>query len=395
MLAGERRDGSMGAALPTDAERSGASVGKAAGVRSISPRHPMPLTSRIAAGPVDQPEQPLEPRHSADASSHARGRDHSMADMTAAAKVFVGIDVSKETLDVRLRPSGEAFGSTNDPAGIAQLLARLTPLPVALVVLEATGKYGRQVTAALLEAHIPVAVVNPRQARDFARATGILAKTDPIDAGNLAHFASLGLARACEKTPELQVLLQDRITRRRQVVGMLVMEKNRLEGLQDRLTVKMIRKIITVLEKQLAQLDQEIAKLIASDDHWRNRRDLLTSVPGVGAVSAHTLVAGLPELGKLNRQEIAALAGVAPMNCDSGKFHGPRAIRGGRSMVRTALYMAALCASRHNPVIKAFVERLRTAGKPFKVALTAAMRKLLTILNLMLKNNQTWRSAHD
>lgn len=309
-------------------------------------------------------------------------------------QVSVGVDVSKDSLDVRLLPSEETLVVPNTPQGIAQLLRFLAPFEVTLVVLEATGRYARAITAALLEAQIRVAVVNPRQARDFARALGILAKTDKIDAGVLARFAALGVARACEKVPEKQVLLQDRITRRRQVVGMLVMENNRLDGLQDRLTIKMIRKVIALLKRQLAQLDEEIAGFIARDDDWRNRRDLLASVPGVGPVSAHTLVAGLPELGKLNRQQIAALVGVAPMNCDSGKFHGQRAIRGGRPMVRTALYMAAFCATRHNPVIKAFVERLRAAGKPFNVALTAAMRKLLTILNLMLKNNQPWSPTH-
>jgi transposase len=316
-----------------------------------------------------------------------------MAD-SSAPTVSVGVDVSKESLDVRLLPSGETLTVPNTPEGITQLLGFLARFQITLVVLEATGRYGRAVTAALLDAQIRVAVVNPRQIRDFARATGILAKTDAIDAKVLAHFAALGLGRACEKVPEKQALLQDRITRRRQVVGMLVMENNRLDGLQDRLTIKMIRKVVALLERQRAQLDEEIAEFIESDDDWRNRRDLIASVPGVGPVSANALVAGLPELGQLNRQQIAALVGVAPMNFDSGKLHGKRAIRGGRPMIRTTLYMAAFCASRHNPVIKAFVDRLRAAGKPFKVALTAAMRKLLTILNLMVKTNQPWNPAH-
>jgi len=258
------------------------------------------------------------------------------------------------------------LGVGNDQAGIAQVVDLFKAQGVALVVIEATGRYERRVTSELLNAGIRVAVVNPRQARDFARATGKLAKTDAIDAKVLAQFAALDVARTCEKVPEN--------TRRRQVVGMLVMEKNRLEGLIDKFTIKMVRKVIDVLERQIEQLDREIAKLVESDDDWRNRYELLKSVPGVGPVTASALVAELPELGRLNRQQIAALAGVAPMNCDSGQMRGKRAIRGGRASVRTALYMGAFCAAKYNPVIKVFFERLIAHGKPFKVAITAAMR---------------------
>jgi transposase len=306
-------------------------------------------------------------------------------------KVFAGIDVSKQRLDVCVMPSGKTLGVSNDQAGIAQVIDLLKGQGVSLVVIEATGRYERRVTSELLNAEIRVAVVNPRQARDFARATGKLAKTDAIDAKVLAQFAALDVARTCEKVPENKVILEDRITRRRQVVGMLVMEKNRLEGLIDKVTIRMVKKIIDVLEGQIEQLDREIAKLVESDDDWRNRFELLKSVPGVGPVTASALVAELPELGRLNRQQIAALAGLAPMNCDSGQMRGKRAIRGGRASVRTALYMGAFCAAKYNPVIKAFCERLIADGKPFKVAITAAMRKLLTILNAMVKKNQHWK----
>lgn len=306
-------------------------------------------------------------------------------------KVFVGIDVSKGRLDVCVLPSGDTLSVDNSPAGIERIIELLIPLKVGLVVIEATGRYERRVVAELLNSGIKVAVVNPRQARDFAKALGKLAKTDAIDARVLAQFASLDMARACEKVPENRVILDDRITRRRQVIGMLVMEKNRLQGLFDKLTIKMVKRVIALLEGQIEQLDREIGKLVESDDDWRNRRDLITSVPGVGPVTANTLVAELPELGKLNRQQIAALVGVAPMNFDSGKMRGKRAIRGGRASVRCALYMAAFCASKYNPLIKAFVRRLIDDGKAFKVAITAAMRKLLTILNCMIRNNQRWR----
>ena len=313
-----------------------------------------------------------------------------MVEGVTASPVYVGIDVSKGRLDVCIKPSGRTLSVDNSTAGIGQIVDLLLPLGVKLVVIEATGKYERRVVAELLNAGITVAVVNPRQVRDFAKALGKLAKTDRIDAAVLAEFAALGVARACEKVPENRAILDDRITRRRQVVGMLIMEKNRLDGLIDKVTIKMVKRVILLLEKQIDQLDKQIAALIESDDDWRNRRDMITSVPGVGPVTANTLLGELPELGQLNRQQIAALVGVAPMNFDSGQMRGKRAIRGGRAGVRTALYMAAFNASRNNTVIKTFVERLIADGKPFKVAITAAMRKLLTILNCMLKNNQKW-----
>jgi transposase len=305
--------------------------------------------------------------------------------------VHVGIDVAKAKLDVCLLPTGQTLCVSNDDDGISKIIALLKRQPIALVLLEATGRYERRVASELLDAGFKVAVVNPRQARDFARALGKLAKTDKIDAATLAEFAKLGHARICEKQPENRVLLDDLVTRRRQVTQMLAMEKTRAQIPQDKQTRSMIAKVIRLLDQQREDLDRRIAQLIESDDDWRNKRDLLSSVPGVGAVTASQLVADLPELGKLNRQQIAALVGVAPINRDSGSMRGKRTIFGGRASVRRALYMSAFCAMKFNPVIQRFAERLRAAGKPFKVIVIAAMRKLLTILNIMLKENQPWQ----
>lgn len=307
--------------------------------------------------------------------------------------VHVGIDVGKARLDVCLLPGEGHLAVDNTDEGIAQILTMLKRQPVILVLLEATGRYERRVAAQLLEADFNVAVVNPRQARDFAKALGKLAKTDKIDALVLAKFAQLGHCRTCEKQPETRLLLDDLVTRRRQVTRMLATEKTRQQVPQDKRTRAMIAKVIRVLEQQREELDRRIAQLIESDDDWRNKRDLLTSVPGVGPTTASELVAELPELGKLNRQQIAALVGVAPMNHDSGAMRGRRGIFGGRAHVRSALYMAAFNAMRCNPVLRAFAERLREAGKPFKVVAVAVMRKLLTILNLMLKENRSWQPS--
>jgi transposase len=307
-----------------------------------------------------------------------------------AVPVHVGIDVSKARLDVCLLPMNQTFTVENTDEGIGRLVETLKPHPVALVLLEATGRHERRVASELLEAGLAVAVVNPRQARDFARALGKLAKTDTIDAQVLARFAQLGHARPCEKMPEKRLWLDDLVARRRQVTAMLAGEKVRWQVPQDRSTRAMIARVIRVLEQQREDLDRLIAALIESDDDWRNKRDLLSSVPGVGATTASQLIADLPELGKLNRRQIAALVGVAPMNRDSGMMRGRRTIFGGRATARGTLYMAAFTATRCNPVIRRFADRLRAAGKPFKVIVVAAMRKLLTILNLMLRTNQSW-----
>lgn len=308
----------------------------------------------------------------------------------ASPEVYVGVDVSKARLDVFVDLTGHRLAVENTPAGVRRVVDLLRSLPVKLVLLEATGRYHRRLAADLLDSGIPVAVVNPRQARDFAKALGKLAKTDRIDAEVLAAFARLGHHRRAEKQPAALDELDQRVTRRRQVVQMLATEKARLEHLTDKLAVRTINKVVRVLEQQREDLDRDIAALIEADDDWRNKSRILDSAPGVGPDTANQLVVDLPELGTLNRQQIAALAGVAPVNCDSGTLRGQRHIQGGRAGVRATLYMAAFSAMRCNPVIKAFAERLKAAGKAFKVVATACMRKLLTILNVMVKNNQHW-----
>ncbi len=310
-----------------------------------------------------------------------------------AAPVHVGIDVSKATLDVCLLPAGETLAVANDADGIARLVALLRSQPggVARCLLEATGRYERRCAADLIEAGLDVAVVNPRQARDFARAMGRLAKTDRIDARVLAEFATLGHARLSEKEPENQAALDDLVTRRRQVTRMRAAEKTRREGLTHKVARASVEKVVRLLDQQREDLDREIARLIEADDGWKNKRDLLASVPGVGNTTASQLVVDLPELGKLNRQQIAALVGVAPVNRDSGTMRGHRTIFGGRGNVRTGLYMATVTAMRFNPLIKPFADRLTAAGKVFKVVMIASMRKLVTILNVMVRNNEHWR----
>ncbi len=314
----------------------------------------------------------------------------SASSTSASTEVYVGIDVSKTRLDVYVDPTGQTLSVDNTPAGIRSLRATLQSLNVKLVLLEATGRYERRLASDLLDAGIPVTVVNPRQARDFAKSLGKLAKTDKIDAKVLAQFARLDHHRLAEKTPENLALLDQRVTRRRQVVAMLATEKTRLEQLDDKLAIRTVKKVMRVLDQQREDLDRDIARMIESDDDWRNKAQILDSAPGVGPDTANQLVVDLPELGRLNRQEIAALVGVAPMNCDSGSMRGQRHIRGGRADVRTTLYMAAYNAMRCNPTIHAFAERLKKAGKPFKVVATACMRKLLIILNVMVKTNQHW-----
>jgi transposase len=304
--------------------------------------------------------------------------------------LYVGIDVSKGRLDVALRPEGEGWRADNDAAGVAAVVARLDALAPALIVLEATGGYERPLAAALAAAGLPVAVVNPRQARDFAKATGKLAKTDRLDARALAHFAE-AVRPPARPVPDAQAhALAAVLARRRQVVAMLTAEQNRLHtalpAIQGHIAAH-----IAWLEDDLARIDAELAQTIGADPAWRERDELLRSVPGVGRVLATTLLAELPQLGTLSRHEVAALAGVAPLNRDSGTLRGKRTVWGGRARVRGALYMAALVATRHNPAIRAFYERLCAAGKPKKVALTACMRKLLTILNAMLHHRTPWQ----
>lgn len=311
----------------------------------------------------------------------------------AAPTIFIGIDVSQSTWDVHRLPDNTAFTIRVDDGAVQRLLAQLGPPSDALIVLEATGGMERRLVAELIDAGWTVAVVNPRQVRDFAKALGQLAKTDKIDAEILALFAERVQPRPTPRTPEKQQELDALVTRRRQLVGLRSMEQARRWQAANKMAVRSIEKMLQVLNKQIADLDRAITKLIESDDDWRNKRDLLQSVPGVGPATSATLVAECHELGKLNRQEIAALVGVAPFNRDSGQSRGQRRIRGGRSSVRTALYMAALVGVRRNDKLKAFFLRLKQQGKPFKVALTACMRKLLTILNTLVRTGQTWQAA--
>jgi transposase len=307
--------------------------------------------------------------------------------------IFVGIDVSKAQLDVALRPDGR-FAVPNDEPGVAQLLTRLKATPPTLVVLEATGGVELPITTALALAGMPVVVVNPRQIRDFAKATGQLAKTDALDAQVLAHFADV-VRPTPRPLPDAQTQeLAALVTRRRQLIEMLTAEKNRLAS--ARMVIrKQLRAHITWLERALDQADTDLAEAIRQSPLWREKEELLRSVPGIGPVLTTTLLANLPELGTLTHKQIAALVGVAPLNRDSGTLRGKRTVWGGRAQVRAALYMAAIVAARFNPVIRVFYQRLCAAGKAKKVALVACMRKLLTIINAMLKHRTAWRQGPE
>jgi transposase len=303
----------------------------------------------------------------------------------------VGIDVSKAQLDVHRRPEGQSFRVPNSSDGHAVLLAALPAPGTCRIVLEATGDYERRIVAALVDAGHYVSVVNPRQVRDYAKALGILAKTDRIDARVIARFGQDVKPRPLAKTPEHQAELDQLVTRRRQLVQLRVAETNRMRDGLAKVVRQSVQRSIDALNKDILRLDRAILDLVQSDDDWKQRFELLKTVPGVGDATACALVAELPELGQLNRQKISALVGVAPYPDDSGRHTGKRSIRGGRKTLRSALYMAALSASQHNPVLKQFAQRLKQNGKQGKVILTACMRKLLVILNTMVKQNTTWK----
>lgn len=306
---------------------------------------------------------------------------------------FIGIDVAKRQLDVAERPSGTRWTATNDVAGIAGVVERLGATgPVVLIVVEATGGYEVPLVAALSTAGLPVVVVNPRQVRDFARALGKLAKTDVIDAGVLAQFGEAVRPEPRGLPDELTQELQGWLARRRQVLEMVLAEEQRLAVAAHAIRPQ-IQQHIEWLRSQLRDVDGELQRGVRRSPVWRENENLLRTMPGVGPVLATTLLADLPELGRLNRRQIAALVGVAPLNWDSGQQRGTRHIWGGRAPVRTALYMATLSAVRCNPVIRAFFERLSAAGKPRKVVLVACMRKLLTILNAMMHRRVSWQPA--
>ena len=303
--------------------------------------------------------------------------------------VYAGIDVAKDRLDLAVRPSGAIRTVAYDADGIRSLVSELQSLGPSAVVLESTGGLELPLAGALAAASLPVVVVNPRQVRDFARATGRLAKTDVLDAQVLAHFAE-AVRPAVRPLPDSDTQeLHSLTARRTQVVEMLVAEKNRL-GRASKAVAPRIRAHIQWLEQELEDLDQGLRQTLHRSPVWREQDDLLRSVPGVGPQLSVALLADLPELGTLGRRQIAALAGVAPMNRDSGNMRGRRSVSGGRARVRAVLYMGALVATRHNPVIRSFYQRLLATGKPKKLALTACMRKLLTILNSMVKTGQHW-----
>ena len=302
---------------------------------------------------------------------------------------YVGIDVAKAQVDVAVRPTGQHWQAISDEAGIQELVTQMRALGPALVVLEASGGLEMPLVAALAAASLPVVVVNPRQVRDFARATGRLAKTDSLDAQVLAHFAEAVRPEVRSlRDADAQALIS-LVTRRYQVIAMLVAEKNRL-GTALASVRPRIQAHIAWLEEELKTLDGDLSNTLRQSPLWREKDNLLRTVPGVGQQLSLTLLAYLPELGTLDRRRIAALVGVAPFNRDSGTLRGKRTVWGGRARIRAALYMGTLVASRHNPTIRAFYQRLLTAGKPKKLALTACMRKLLSILNAMLKHHSPW-----
>ncbi len=303
---------------------------------------------------------------------------------------FIGIDVSKKSLDVAALPEGTVRTVSHTVQGRRELLAELPEPGTCLVVVEATGGYERLIVADLATAGHLVAVVNPRQVRDFAKGIGIFAKTDRIDAAVIAKFGQHVHPRPLAEVHEKQGELDQLVTRRRQLVDLRTAEKNRMGMAHSRPVRRSLQLVIDLLNKQIKRIEKAILALVESDDQWKGTARLLKSVPGVGDVTAATLIAEFPELGHLNRQQAAALAGLAPFNRDSGSFQGKRSIRGGRRSVRNVLYMAALSAKRYNPVIRTFAQRLETQGKLPKVILTACMRKLLVILNTMLKTNTQW-----
>jgi transposase len=303
---------------------------------------------------------------------------------------FVGIDVAKKDLKLHLLPESKSWEVTNDAKGHAQLLAQLPTPGTCLIAVESTGGYERLVIAELVNAGHLVAHLNPRPVRHFAIALGILAKTDPIDARTLAQFAITVRPRTLQEIPEKQSELQQLVDRRRQLIELRTAEKNRMETITASFVRKDLQQSVDRLNKQIKRIEKAILALVESHDEWKNKAQLIQTVPGFAQVTSVSLLADAPELGQLNQRQITALIGLAPFNRDSGQFQGQRTIWGGRASVRSTLYMAALSARRHNPVIREFADRLAARGKKPKVVLVACMRKLLVIINAMIKNNQQW-----
>ena len=301
---------------------------------------------------------------------------------------IVGIDVSKDKLDIAVRPSGEIFSTSRDAAGLDALVARLAPLSPVAVAVEATGGFETGVAASLAAAGLPVVVVNPAQVHAFAQALGKRAKTDPIDAMAIAHFAAATKPEIRPLKDDATQLLAGLVARRRQIIQMMVAERQRQRRLVEKRLQKSIARLLKALEKELSWLDEDIDDAMRGSPAWREKEDLLASVPGVGPVIARTLIAELPELGTLGRKEIAALA-------ESGRWKGKSFIGGGTACVRAALFMGALVAARYNPVLKAFRQRLIAAGTPKLVAIIAVARRLLTILNAVLRDKKPWREVEQ
>jgi len=306
------------------------------------------------------------------------------------ATVIVGIDVSKDRLDVAVRPGGEAFFVRRDGDGIAALIERLMPLDPVAIAVEATGGFETVVAAGLAGAGLPVVVLNPAQVRAFANALGKRAKTDPIDAAVIAHFVEATKPAIRPLPDEDTQLLADLVSRRRQIVAMIGAERQRQKRAPARIAKSIVR-LVKALEKELASLDHDIDDAVRGSPAWRDKEDLLASVPGIGKTIARTLIAELPELGSLDRRQVAALVGLAPWTRQSGQWRGKSFIGGGRAAVRAALFMGAMVAARHNPALKAFRDKLVAAGKPKLVAIIATARKLVTILNAVIRDQQPWR----
>lgn len=306
--------------------------------------------------------------------------------------IFVGIDVSSDRLDVAVDERNEAFAVTRDAAGLKALIIRMTALQPRVIALEATGGFETVVVAALCAANLPVAVVNPAQVRHFAQALGQRAKTDPIDAAVIARFARATGVEPRALADEATRQFADLITRRRQIIDMIGAERQRERRAPPRLK-KSIARLLKALQKELSSLEADINETVRGSPAWRAKEDLLTSVPGIGPTIARTLIAQMPELGQLSRREVAALAGLAPFTRQSGQWRGKSFIGGGRSSVRAALFMGAMVAKKHNPVLKDFFDRLVAAGKPKIVALIAVARRLLTILNAIIRDQRPWQSA--
>jgi transposase len=306
--------------------------------------------------------------------------------------IVVGIDVSKDRLDVHVRPAGTALSYSRDAVGIEALIGALGPVAAQIIAVEATGGFETVVVASLAAAGLPVVVVNPAQVRAFAAAIGRRAKTDPIDAAVIAHFAEATKPDVRPLPDAATQALADLVTRRRQIIAMIVAEGQREKRASLRARKSIVR-LLKTLRAELSDLDAEIDETVRGSPLWREKEDLLASVPGVGPVTVRTVLAELPELGSLDRRKIAALVGLAPFTRQSGKWRGKSFIGGGRASVRAVLFMAAMTAMRHNPVLRAFHHRLRTAGKPKMVALIAVARKLLTILNAILRDKTKWQTA--